>query len=90
MNNNIVMALAKKRVRYVELKRKVQEDADLQIREYDAEIRSIDRAISQINDAVKDIICPDCGGTGTTRHMDAAGQMEDCTCTRCNGTGVKI
>ena len=36
MNNNIVMALTKKKARYAELKRKVQEEADCQIREYDA------------------------------------------------------
>ncbi len=90
MNNNIVMALTKKKARYAELKRKVQEEADCQIREYDAEIKNIDRVISQINEAVKDILCPACCGSGTTRHMDAAGQMEDWPCPRCKGTGVKM
>ena len=75
MNNNIVMALTKKKSHYAELKRKAQADADRQIREYDAEIKNIDRAISQINEAVKDILCPACGGSGTTRRMDAAAQM---------------
>ena len=90
MNNNIVMALTKKKAWYEELKRKAQADADRQIREYDAEIKNIDRAISQINEAVKDILCPACGGSGTTRRMDAAGQMEDWPCPRCKGTGVKM
>lgn len=90
MNNNTVMALAKKRAHYAELKRRAQQEADRQIREYDAEIKNIDRAVSLINNAVKDILCPDCGGSGTTRRMDAAGQMEDCHCPRCKGTGVKM
>lgn len=90
MNNNIVMALAKRKSRYAELKRKAQEDADRQIREYDAEIKNIDRAISKINDAAKDILCPACGGTGNERYTDAAGSMDERACTRCKGTGIKF
>lgn len=90
MNSNIVMALTKKRAHYAELKLKVQDEADRQIREYDAEIRSIDRAISKINDAAKDILCPACGGTGNERYTDAAGSMDERACTRCKGTGIKF
>lgn len=46
------------------------------------------RVIKTLNDAVKEYLCKTCGGEGAARKPDAAGQMEDCRCPACNGTGV--
>lgn len=83
-------ALAKKKAKLVEWKRKVRKDAERQIVEIDRQIADLDKAIDLVNEAVKDILCPTCHGCGTVRHCDAAGDMEDATCPTCKGTGVKI
>jgi len=87
---DIIYALSQKRARLYERKRKVREEAEKQIREIDSEIQVVERAIQILNDAVSEYLCPACKGTGSTRRCDAAGQMEDVTCTRCHGTGVIV
>lgn len=65
----------------------------LQMRIHD--LKPLGREISRINDilhAIKHadgpVQCSSCGGTGTDRHCDAAGSMDDFDCERCHGTGV--
>lgn len=83
-------ALSRKKAMLVERKRRIKEDADRQIREIEHEIDGVDKAIAVVNDAIKDILCPNCQGSGNIRHCDAAGDMEDITCPDCKGTGIKI
>ena len=90
MSQDIVMNLARKKARLVDLRRRAQEDADRTIRGFDEEIRKIDQALAQINAAVQDYLCPACGGSGEEPHTDAAGQMESVPCSKCGGTGVKV
>ena len=60
-----------------------------QKQEIDAEIANVDQAIKTWNDAVKDYLCKICVGKGTVRIADAAGQMEDCRCPACKGSGIQ-
>lgn len=70
-------------------KAQIQSDANRQIKEIDEEIQNVKNALDTIKKAVSGILCPDCGGTGTKRQADAAGQMEDVPCAFCHGTGIK-
>lgn len=69
-------------------KQQIGAEADRKVAEIDTELTDVDRAIKTLNDAVEDYPCNTCGGEGTIRKPDAAGQMEDCRCPACNGTGV--
>lgn len=85
-----VGALAKKKAMLMERKRRIKVDADRQIKEIEGEIAVVDKAIEVVNEAIKEIICPTCGGSGNVRHGDAAGQMEDEEYPVCHGTGIKL
>lgn len=60
------------------------------IEKLDKSLEDIEKALKVINDTVKNVLCPACGGTGTTRYADAAGAMDDKPCADCNGTGIKM
>lgn len=83
-------ALNRSKARLVEWKRSINEEASRKIAEIDQKIADIDKAIDIANEAIKDILCPKCGGKGSVRSSDAAGQMEDVTCYVCKGTGIKM
>lgn len=83
-------ALTRKKAKLVEMERQIRAEADRKIAEIDRQIDDVDRAIGIVNEAIKDIICPTCSGSGNIRRSDAAGQMEDETCPSCKGTGIKI
>ena len=85
---DIISALNRKRASLNGQKQQIRAEADRKIAEIDAELANVDRALKTLNDAVKDYLCKTCGGEGTIRRPDAAGQMEDCRCPACNGTGV--
>ena len=88
-NINVFGALSKKRQRLLSEKREVAEQAQARIAEIDRELSHVDKAISTINEAIKGYLCQTCGGSGTVRRCDAAGQMEDEECPACKGTGIK-
>ena len=81
---DIISALNRKRASLNGQKQQIRAEADRTIAEIDAEIANVDRALKTLND----YLCKTCGGEGTIRKPDAAGQMEDCRCPACNGTGV--
>ncbi len=87
---DVVMALTRKKARLIEQKKRVMDEAQRQVREIDAEIEDTNKALAAIDDAVKDILCPVCRGTGSVRKCDAAGDFDDETCSACKGTGIKI
>ena len=90
MNPDVISVLTTKRRNLAERKRQVQRDAEREISSIDAEIAEVNKAITMVNEAIKDYICPSCRGTGNVRKTDAAGGLEDVTCPVCNGTGVRF
>ena len=48
------------------------------------------RKIRETADKKIEDYCPQCHGSGSVRHCDAAGSMEDIDCPACHGTGVKV
>lgn len=86
---DIISALQKKRVSLTREKQRIHDEAQRRMAELDAEIEEVDKARETINNAVKDLLCPTCKGTGSVRRCDAAGSMEDDVCPTCHGTGVK-
>lgn len=87
---DVVSALNRKRASLNAQKRRIREDAERMMAEIDAELENVARAIDTLNDAVREYLCLTCGGKGTIRKPDAAGQMEDCQCPACKGTGVQL
>lgn len=87
---DVVGALNQKKMRLLAYGKKLKEDYERDRAEIDRQLEDINDALSIVNDAVKDILCKTCGGTGTVRKMDAAGQMDDEDCPNCKGTGIKI
>lgn len=85
-----INAINLKRSRLVKRKQQLERDYREAIADIDAELESIDKALAVINDAAAPYVCKVCGGTGETRRCDAAGQMEDVTCSACHGTGINI
>lgn len=86
---DIITALVGRRSALERRKAQVRLDADKQIKEIDEEIQNIKNALDTVNKALSGILCPVCGGTGSVRRPDAAGQMEDWACDACQGTGIK-
>lgn len=86
---DIITALVNRRSALERRKAQIQADADRQIKKINTEIRKIKDALDTVNKALSGILCPVCGGTGSVRRPDAAGQMEDWTCDACQGTGIK-
>jgi hypothetical protein len=87
---DVVSALTRKKARLVERKGRIMDDCRSQVREIDAEIADVNKALDLIKEATKDLICPVCRGTGNVRKCDAAGDMDDEPCSACKGTGIKI
>lgn len=85
---DVVWALSRKKAALVNQKRELTREYEQRTAEIDRQIQDCDDALALINEAVKDILCKTCQGTGTVRKMDAAGQMNDETCPDCRGTGV--
>lgn len=85
-----IKALAAKRASLVSYKHKLQEDCNRQIREVDSDIASIDAALEVVRKAVEPYLCKACGGSGSRRQCDAAGQMDDVPCDACKGTGIDL
>lgn len=85
-----MMALTRRKTAILERKRRLHDDYLKQVAECNHEIADIDKAISMVNEAVKDILCPRCNGSGSIRVCDAAGDMDDERCPSCCGTGIKI
>lgn len=51
----------------------------------------LETSLATIQQTVDSIACHRCGGSGTIRQCDAAGQMDDeADCPDCHGTGVII
>lgn len=83
-----VKAMMANRARLVSRKRQLEEDHKRAVAEIDDEIRNIDMAMATVKKAIEPYLCPDCGGSGTRRVPDAAGQSEDRPCPSCKGTGI--
>ena len=90
MNTDVISLLTAKRRNLAEQKSQVLKEAEREIAHIDAELADVNKAISMLNDAIKEHICPSCRGTGNVRQTDAAGGLEDVTCPVCNGTGVRF
>lgn len=89
MNDHVSNLYARKREiqkQKLQLKKEVREKSE----RLDKLLDDIEKALEVINNTVKNVLCPACGGTGTTRYADAAGAMDDKPCTDCSGTGIKI
>lgn len=89
MNDTVSNLYARKceiQNRKLQLKKEVRE----KIEKLDKSLEDIEKALEVINETVKNVLCPACGGTGTTRYADAAGAMDDKPCADCNGTGIKM
>jgi len=82
-------ALLKKRQHFYNQRRDILEEANRQIKKIDEEIAKINTTIFEINENVKDVLCPKCKGTGKARRIDAAGDSEEYTCPVCEGSGLK-
>lgn len=87
---NSIVCLTQLRRRLVMQKEGCRRVYETRVAEIDKQIGEIDRAINYIDEAVKPYACPHCGGTGSIRVPDAAGQCEDVICRVCNGTGFKF
>lgn len=85
---DIVSALVKKKARFAEAKRKIQEEAKRQCDELDVEIAKVDQALDTINSTLAPYICPACHGTGEESFTDAAGSRDTRSCTKCGGSGI--
>lgn len=68
-----IRALTSKKAKLVALKQQVKADADRQIADIDRQIGDVDRAIGIVNEAIKDIICPMCGGSPVDVTIRAGG-----------------
>lgn len=66
------------------------QEHEIKLAEIDKEIENERQAIERINEAIAPLLCPGCGGKGTERYCDAAGDMDDRPCPHCKGTGVKL
>ena len=86
---DLIGALNKKRHALIARRLKLTEDYERSAHEIDVEIDNIDKAIDTLNEALKDYVCPACGGTGEESYTDAAGGRDYRKCSRCGGTGVK-
>lgn len=86
---DVITALVSRRSALERRKAQIQADANRQIEEIDAEIQNIKNALNTVNKALSGVLCSVCGGTGSIRRPDAAGQMEDWPCGTCHGTGIK-
>lgn len=76
---DIITTLTIRRTALLRRKEKIQANATKQIKEIDKELQDTQNALDAVNKAVSSILCPDCGGTGTTK---------DAPCAICHGTGV--
>lgn len=83
-----IKAMMDNRARLVARKRQLEEDHRRAVAEIDDEIQNINRAMETVRKAVEPYLCPDCGGSGSRRVPDAAGQAEDRPCPSCKGTGI--
>lgn len=83
-----VTALAARRAELVRRKAALKADLEKKIKEADDLIRQLDDAMAVIEQAVAPYKCKACGGSGSIRRCDAAGQMEDWPCPDCRGTGI--
>ena len=87
---DVVKALMSKKRILQQTKISVQREAEKKLAEINAEIAKVDSALSVVNNAVLQYLCPKCKGTGTVRKADAVGDMEDWQCDRCKGTGIDM
>lgn len=76
-------------IRLNQQRRKLTEEYEANCRAIDTEISRYKSALDTVNEAVKDIICPACAGTGEESYTDAAGSRDTRECSRCGGTGIK-
>lgn len=87
--HNTISILTERRAGLCRQKGALKEEYERRARKIDEEIASIDNALHIVEEAVKPFVCPVCKGSGNGRRADAAGQMEDCPCSACKGTGIK-
>ena len=87
---NVIEALNAKKQRLLAWKRQAKRDYEKTAKQIDEQIANVDKAMTTINAAMKDILCPRCKGEGTIRCPDAAGQMDDYPCPVCKGTGILL
>lgn len=77
MNDHVSNLYARKEIQTkLQLKKEVREKSE----RLDKLLDDIEKALEVINNTVKNVLCPACGGTGTTRYADAAGAMDDKPC----------
>jgi len=87
---DIIAVLNRKRANLVTEKMDIQREADAKLARVDGEIKRIDEALETLNAACQRYLCLHCKGSGSVRHADAAGDMEDWPCEKCGGTGVAV
>lgn len=85
-----ILALNQKRAAIIKQKGILLREYEEKRQELDCELDAIDEAIAVMNDAVKDVLCQRCGGSGVEKYCDAAGDMDDRPCPSCHGTGIRM
>ena len=87
---NHINILTATRSRLLSLKESYRREYEERCQKIDEQVKAINAAIETINKAAEPYVCPHCNGSGSVRVPDAAGQMEETTCSKCRGTGIKI
>lgn len=70
--------------RLEEVKKIKQEALNKINKEYDIEIKDLEKTLNHLES-----LCTKCGGAGTERYCDAAGDIDDRECSKCCGTGKR-
>lgn len=86
---NVIGALYEKIRRLNQRKTSLTVEYNARCAEIDCELATLQSALQTANDAVKDILCPYCKGTGDESYTDAAGSRDSRKCSHCSGTGIK-
>lgn len=89
MQPNVVVAIYEKICRLNELKSTMTQQYNARCKKIDEELDVLRSALQTANDAVKDVLCDRCDGTGEESFTDAAGSRDTRECHACGGTGIK-
>ena len=85
-----VMALNQKRMAIQNQKDQLYREYKTKLISLDSELDAVNEALAVMNEAVKDILCKRCDGSGMERYCDAAGDIDERPCAACRGTGITM
>lgn len=86
----VVTSLFNKRQQLLNRKKQLTEDYEAAMAEIEEDLADLNTAIENVNKIMAPFTCKACGGTGTQRVCDAAGDMDDEPCSKCHGTGIFV